>query len=288
MRTPMWVFSGVNILNIVISTALVYGLGPIEPWGVDGIVTGTLISRMLGGLFLFGLLLRGVSGLKAEWSELHFGGETVQRILSIGAPAAYEGILNWAGQVVFLRIISQCGEAAFAAHMVGVRVEALAYLPAIAWGSAAATMVGQSLGANQTERALQSGHEAVKQCAIVGVSTMLLFTFGASFIYSIMHNDPEVRSLGAQAFPLVGLAQVPQIWSIVYFFAMRGAGETKFALWTTLCATYLIRIPLGYYFGIHLQMGLLGAWIGMSLDMCFRGVASVWKYRTETWLHTKV
>lgn len=288
MRTPMWVFSGVSVLNIIVSTVLVYGLGPIQPWGVDGIVAGTIVARISGGVFMLVCLIRGVDGLSLIWKELHFRGETARRILWIGVPAAAEGLVMWAGHAVFLRVISSLGPASFAAHIVGIRVEAITYLPAVAWGAAAATMVGQSLGAENRERAVHAGHEATWQCCLFGILITLWFTLGADGIYALMHGDPTVREIGVPAFRVVGLFQIPLILGIVYFAALRGAGETRAPLVITAVTTYLVRIPLGYYLGVTLEMGLMGAWMGMNMDMLARGLLATWRFTSRRWLETRV
>ena len=153
MRAPMWVFGSVSILNVIVSTILVNGTPYSPALGVDGIVLGTLIARICGGLFILILLIAGRSGLSLQLRQMRLGGETVKRILAIGIPSALEGLVMWIGHALFLRVISNIGQTEFAAHIIGVRVEAITYLPAVAYGAAAATMVGQSLGAQNKDRA---------------------------------------------------------------------------------------------------------------------------------------
>lgn len=288
MKTPMWVFGSVSILNVIVSTTLVRGWGSLQPMGVNGIVIGTLIARVSGGVLILGLLMKGTSGLSLNIRELRLRGETVRRILAIGIPSAIEGLVMWLGHAIFLRVISSIGEAEFAAHIIGVRIEALTYLPAIAYGAAAATMVGQSLGANNRDRATKAGHEAALQCSILGIFITIWFTLGAAWIYTNMHQDLEVQAVGIPAFRIVGLFQIPLILSIVYFAAIRGAGATKLPLIVAIVTTYFVRIPLGYYFGVHLEMGLMGAWVGMNADMLVRGIIATWLFWSKRWISTKV
>jgi len=288
MRTPMFIFGVVNILNVIFSTTLVYGLGPVPVLGVDGIVLGTVIARVSGGLIFLGCLWHGVKGLTLDSRELRLGGEIIHRILRIGAPAAAEGIVMWIGHVIFLRMVSGLGSAAFAAHIIGIRVEALTYLPAVAWGAAAATMVGQSLGAGQPERAYRAGHEAALQCALFGVAITLWFTLGAEGIYAMMHQDELVRKTGSFPFQIVGLFQIPLILSIVYCSSLRGAGDTVFPLVSAFITTYLVRLPIAWYCAEKLNMGLMGAWMGMNIDMLMRGVFATWWFTSRRWLKTRI
>ncbi len=288
MRTPMLIFSAVNIINVIASTLLVYGPGPLPSLGVDGIVTGTIIARSTGGLLMTAVLIRGVSGLKLIPSELKLRDAVVGRILRIGIPAALDGVVMWLGHYVFLRIIGGFGEAAFAAHVVGIRVEAITYLPAVAWAAAAATMIGQSLGAGDPPRARRAGHEAVLQCGLLGVVITVVFFFGAHAIYAFMHNSPAVVEVGAPAFRLAALFQLPLIIAIVYIGGLRGAGDTRVPMWITLITTLGVRLPVAYVCGVVLEGGLYGAWIGMCADMFLRGLLAAVRFTLGGWLHVRV
>ncbi|MFO1093446.1 MAG: MATE family efflux transporter [Planctomycetaceae bacterium] len=133
MRTPMLIFAVVAALNAAASTLLVFGAGPIPSLGIDGIVLGTVVARTTGGVLMTISLARGISGLQLKPSELCVVDHTVRRILSVGIPAALDGLAMWGGHFVFLTIIGRFGQTAFAAHTIGIRVEALTYLPAVAW-----------------------------------------------------------------------------------------------------------------------------------------------------------
>lgn len=288
MRTPMWIFGIVNLINVAFSFALVYGWGPFPSLGVDGIVIGTIIARVAGG-FIFAVgLWRGVRGLKLIPHEVRPFGDISRRILRIGTPAGVEGLTIWIAHVLFLRIISGLGQTSFAAHIVGVRVEAISYLPAVAWGAAAATLVGQSLGAGNPQRAYEAGHEATLQASLFGMIMTLWFSLGAEQIYTLMHQDPAVREVGIFPFRIVGLFQIPLIIGIVYSSALRGAGDTVFPLASALLVTYGIRLPIAWYCTEHLHLGLLGAWMGMNMDMLTRGIMALWWYSRKKWLKTKV
>ncbi|MCA8994356.1 MAG: MATE family efflux transporter [Planctomycetaceae bacterium] len=288
MRTPMVILGIINVLNVIMSTAMVYGWGPLEPWGVDGIVMGTTISRILGGVLLLAYLSFERMGLVLKLSDWRLRGETVRRILSVGTPAAGEGLLTWIGHVIFLSMIGRLGETAYNAHIIGVRVEAISYLPAVAWGSAAATLVGQSIGANKPDRAWEAGHEAAMQCGLFGVLTTLLFVVRSDLVFALMHNETSVRELGVPALRLLGAFQIPLMLAIVYAHCLRGAGDTRYPVVIAIITTYVIRIPVGYFFGFVLGMGFFGVWIGMTIDISFRWILNATRYWSKKWLHVKV
>ncbi|GAB4162556.1 MAG: MATE family efflux transporter [Planctomycetaceae bacterium] len=290
-RSPMYIIGFVSLMNLVASPILVFGLGPIPALQVDGIVFGTLIARVSGGILMMGALARGLSGLKLSLHEFRLRGKTVRNILRIGIPAALDGVLIWIAQMVFLKIINQIQQlepGAYPAHMIGIQMEALTYLPAVAWGQAAATMVGQSLGAGDKSRAKRVGHEAAFQCGLLAVVITLLFFFGADFIYHQMHRDSQVRAVGIPAFRINALFQVSLAVSIVYVYALRGAGDTRYPLVINVLGIVGVRLPLAYYLGITCDLGLLGAWLGMGGDMTVRALLVTMRFFRGRWTEIAV
>ena len=303
MRTPMLILGLVNVINVSVSTTLTFGIGPFPGWGwheplipalgVRGIVYGTLVARCSGGLLMLLALRHGVRGLKLERREWKLRGKTARGILRIGGPAAVDGLVVWCGHFLFLMVIANLaegdlGSAILAAHVVGVTVEAVTYLPAFAWGTAAATMIGQSLGAENPARALQVGHEATRQCGTLALIIGLIFFFGAGPIFSLMHQDPTVREIGVPALRMLAFFQIPLVFSIIYVFALRGAGDTVYPLVFSTIGVIGIRVPLAYLFGIVLDGGLIGAWIGMGVDVVTRAVLVTIRYQRGHWLTTRV
>lgn len=293
MRTPMLLFAVINGVNVVASYSLVYGVGPIPSLGVNGIVIGTVIARTTGGLLIAWLLLRGQSGLRVRLGWMRVHAQRMWRILRIGLPAGADGAAMWVGHFCFLMIIARLkpevlSEVYYAAHIVGIRVEALTYLPAMAWSAAAATMVGQALGAKDERRARRSGHEAVLQCGLLSVGIATFYFTCAEWIFQVMHKEPMVWAAGVQPFRILAVLQPLLVVAIVYIGALRGAGDTRFPLIITLFGTLVIRLSLAYTFGVVLELGLLGAWMGMFADMIWRSLLAAWRYRTGRWAQVRV
>lgn len=293
MKTPLVIFTVVNVSNVIISPLLVYGPGPLPALGVNGIVAGTVSARCIGALLTIVFLARGTSGLKLKRRELPVSRALSWRILRIGLPAAADGAIMWSGHFLFLAIISRLaadplGQAYFAAHIVAVRVEAFSYLPAMAWSAATATMIGQALGAALPDRARRAGHEGVIQCVSLNILVALGFYLGAEQIYQIMSTDQLVRDVGVKPFRYLAILQPALVASIVYVGGLRGAGDTRFPLLMSVVGTVLIRVPVGYFFGIVLNGGLLGAWMGMFADNIWRLIASVVRFVRGRWIYTRI
>jgi MATE family multidrug resistance protein len=300
MVSPLRVLLATNLINILVSTACTWGLlwpGSslvlIPALGVKGIVTGTTAAHICGAVLMTRLLFSCRSRLHVSRGDFGLHRATIERVLRIGGPAALGGLCTFVGHFSFLMVIARLSSkgfdgATFSAHVVGVRIEALSYLPVEAFGIAAATLIGQALGAHQIERARQVGHEALRQCLwYAGLMTILFFLF-APRIYAWMHSDPAVAAAGVPAFRLMALYQVPNAILIVYVNALRGAGDTRFPLFCSLVGNVLVRVSIGYLCGVHWQLGLFGAWIGMGADNLLRSALVSWRYLGGRWTQTRV
>ncbi len=279
-RTPMLIYVIVSVFNVFAAYSFVYGLGPLPGMGVSGIVIGTVCARVFGGLLMVGGYARGFRGLKLSLKQWTLRGETVSRILRIGIPAAADGALAWIGIFLFLMVVSRgtsgvSDDVSLAAHVVGVRIEALTYLPADAWGFAAAAMVGQALGAGDPNRARKSGHAAAFQCSVLALVMSVLYYVAAGPIYAFMHSNPQVVEVGIPAFKLLAVFQIPLVVGTIYVHALRGAGDTRYPLWINLFGIFVVRLPLAYLFRVVLKGGLFGAWIGMCSDLGIAGRTGV-------------
>lgn len=306
MLTPMLILSGVNVINMLIATTLVFGTeadsflaplaqftGHIDSWGVDGIVTATLTARLLGGAVMMLALARGVSGLKLSPRLMWPDRVDVGRILKVGVPAAIEGGTMWCGQWVFLEIISKLGTIAdgsayTAAHMIGMDTEALTYLPATAWGYAAASLVGQYLGAGQPEMARRVTTEASRHALVIALIGAIVYLIGADWIYHVMTQEEPVREIGPPALRFLSWYQFPLAVVIVYLQAIRGSGATAAVLKINFVGIFLVRLPIAYLMGIHFRLGLIGAWSGMCADVVVRAVLAVLYFRKGGWAQIRI
>lgn len=304
MKRPMAVLGAISVLNMLVSVALVYGVGPesalwfpvtvVGPQGVYGIAGGTVAARLAGGVIMLAVLFRGSEPIRLQLSLLRFDRAIIGRLSHLGRYAGLDSIINWCGQFTFLMIIRRVvvegvhDDAVFAAHVIGIQVEAITYLPAIAWGSAAATMIGQSMGAKKLKRAYQAGLEATAQCCVLGLLVTVVFFYGSQAIYELMHTDEQVVRVGVPAFQAMSWFQVPLIILLVLRVALQGAGDTRWPMLATVVGIFCLRLPGAWFFGVYLQMGLLGAWTGMFFDIIFRCLLMSWRYLKARWLRIKV
>ncbi len=301
MTSPMIMLGVINVLNMVVSYGLVHGIDVgsadtttlLDPMGVRGIVLGTLAARVTGGLLMLVVLGRGLSGLHVHIAKLRPDYGVIRRILQIGVPAGIDGGVMWFGHFLFLTVIAKLDHSTgqtfnMAAHTIGIQVEAITYLPAVAWGQATSTLIGQSLGAGEKERAYRAGHEGVLQCGLLAIAISLVFYFGATEIFGLMSESAEVQRIGVPAFRMLAFVQIPLVAAIVYVSSLRGAGDSRYPMLITITSVMTIRVPVAYLGGIVLDGGLVGAWIGMCADVCVRSLLSTIRYARGKWVDTRI
>lgn len=288
-RTPMYIFLVINLINIVVSGWLVFGQG----MGVLGIAAGTVAARAVGGGLAVYKMRRGLREMALRKREMRPDVENLGRMLRIGGPAAADVSIMAVAQLLFIGIIARTaiGEAAtanYAAHVIAMRMEALSFLPAVAWGTASATLCGQYLGARLDARARRAGFMAAGQAAIVTSGIGLLFFLLADWIYAMMSQDPLVREVGPPAFRIMAFVQPILGVAIVFIMSLRGVGDTRVTMVFSVIGGLLLRVPGAYIGGIVLEGGLIGAWCGMWADNIAKCIMGAARFAHGGWQRVRV
>ncbi|MEQ9460855.1 MAG: MATE family efflux transporter [Phycisphaeraceae bacterium] len=270
-RTPFRIMVAVNIINVVTSILFVRGPEPIGGWGVSGIAAGTAVAWLVGGVLTVVVLVRGESGVRLMpmWLRPHW--HTMKRIVRVGVPQLLESLGIWAGNFAVLALVGRfAGDGLIGAHMIAIRIESISFLGGFAVAQAAATLVGQYLGARDPRRATL----AALSCTGIGIGLMSLF--GLSFVLlpvwwvGWFSDVPAHLTVTPELLWICGWAQPLFAVSIVLSSALRGAGDTKATMWLSFVSLFGIRLPLVLFFGWYLELGLVGVWYGLCLEWVFR------------------
>jgi multidrug resistance protein, MATE family len=282
-RTPLLVMAVVNLLNIVVAWLLVNGQFGLPQLGVEGAAFGALAGRLVGGLMVVGLLLKGRSGLQLRWCDLRLDPGVIRRIARIGFPVGFEQLIFRLGMLVYIRLVAALGTVAFAAHQVALNAESISFMPGYGFAVATTTLVGQGLGARDPERAERDAYTA----GYIGAGLMsvmgVCFILFPEALISFFTTDPEVIDQGVEPLRLAGLAQPFLAAMMVFGGGLRGAGDTLTPMCINGSGVWLLRIPLALLFTRVFPWGLLGVWIAMSLDMGIRGMLLFFLFRRGRW-----
>ncbi len=283
-KAPMKVNMIISVLNFVLNLVLVYGLLGMPALGVLGAGLATTIARVSGSLLLFGSYLGRHTVLPPRLKEdFRIDKPVVMRILRIGLPSAGERVLMSSSSVFYQKMVAGLGTVSYAAHTIGINAESISYMPGQAFSVAATTLVGQNLGAGKPDIAERSTYEALKMACLLVSIMGLVFLFWPEALMGLYTTDLEVIRLGSIYLRIMAFCQIHQAFGFVFTGGLRGAGDTKFPMWVTAVANWLIRLSLTYYLINVAKTGVSGAWWAMAADGLFKGLASWFWFRSGRW-----
>lgn len=302
-KTPMHVNALANIVNVAGNFFLIFPsrelavdlpiLGEISMWvpgaglGIIGAAIATAVARGLAGVIVLYIMFSGRNGVRVNFT-LKPDFAILRRVIKIGLPASGERLIMSGGQMLFSVIVLGLGTAQYAAHHLAIVAESLSYMPGFGFSMAATTLVGQGLGAGNPDLAERSGFTTWKLGAIVMCVMGVLFLTIPEYLIMIFNRDPEIIRYGAMCLRLEALAQLPFSASSILTGALRGAGDTVPPLIIAIVGRWVVRLTLAWYLVIQLDMGLLGAWTAMVVDLWVRGVVTFLRFKGGRWKSIKV
>lgn len=278
-RTPLYATLIVNILHVVVAYPLIYGKWGFPAMGVKGAAIAIAISECLGAAFLFTRSLERRYIVLSRSLEMRLTTMT----LRLGWPIFVDRFLQNAGSMLFAKVILLYGTTVYAAHQVGLAIEAISFMPGYGIAVAAATMVGQNLGAGRPDDARLSAYEANRLAVILMASMALLFFFFPYVLLRAFTSDPEVISYGILYMKIVAFAQVPLAITMVLTGSLRGAGDTGFIMFATIAGMWLIRLPITALLATVFHAQIRTVWAVMILDWLARMSLLLWRYRKQRW-----
>ena len=278
-KTPLGASLIVNILHVVVAYPLIYGMFGAPALGVKGAAIAIAVSESMGALFLLVRSLIKRYLIVGRRLESRFTAMTIR----IGYPILIDRLLQNAGSMVFAKVILLYGTSVYAAHQVGLAIEAFSFMPGYGIAVAAATMVGQNLGAGRHDDARLSAFEANRLAVALMAFMGFVFFFFPYVLLRIFTSDPEVIRYGILYMKIVAFAQVPLAITMVLAGSLRGAGDTGFIMFATIAGMWLVRLPVTALLATVFKAGISLVWSVMILDWLVRMGLLTWRYRKQRW-----
>jgi putative MATE family efflux protein len=276
----LWIAS---IINIILCPVL------INYYGLKGAAIATVIGRSTGVLYQCYHLFRGSGILKFYRHQFRFNAAIIKSIVTIAWPATFQFIIASGSWIILARLVAETGgTTASAGYQIAIRNVVFFILPAWGLSNAAATLVGQNLGAQQLERAEQSVMLTAKYNAIFMSFVMLLFLFFASPIIRIFTQDAAVVRIGAQSLQIIGSAYIFYGIGMVMTQALNGAGDTKTPTIIYFIGFWLFQIPLAYLLAKGLDMQSTGAFIAIPVAETLIALIAWYYFKKGKWKEVKV
>lgn len=278
-KTPMRILIFSNIVNMALLPILIYGWGPIPRLGVYGAAWATIIAESWGALLFLRFLRSTTIGpeifhrLRADWSM-------IWRLLRIAFPRSLQRGLEVLAAVILIRIVAEFGTAAVAAYGIGFRLDLAFKSPGWGLGTAADTLVGQSLGAQKPSRAEKSAWVVAGLYVMLNAVAGLLFILVPERVMAFFTVDPEVIQLGVPYLQLMYWGFLFMAVGMIFERALGGSGDTVSPLVITGIGLMGLKIPLALFLPHSLGFGVFGLWLAIAVSYGAWGVAmALWFHR---------
>jgi putative MATE family efflux protein len=272
-----------NAVNIVLDPCLIFGIGPFPEMGLTGAAVATTIGRGTGVLYQLRALSRRSSRISIQWSQIKVVPGVMWRLFRVSAFGIFQFLVSTASWVVLVRIVSTFGEAAIAGYTLALRILIFFFMPAWGMSNAAATLVGQNLGAKQPQRAERSvWMTAWFNMAFLG-SVGFLFILFAEFFIGLFTSEPEVVRFGVSCLRIVAYGYVVYALGMVMVQAFNGAGDTVTPTVINIVCFWIVEIPLAFVLAVSLEIGPDGVYYAILVAEMLMAVVATLMFRRGRW-----
>lgn len=281
----LWIANGFNIL---LDPLLIFGWGPIPAMGIEGAAIATTIGRGIGVATQLWILAKGGKHIQAKLSHLYWDAKVIASILRTSLGGIGQMIVAMTSWIFLMRILADLGSEAVAGSTIAIRIMLFTLMPAWGLSNAAATLVGQNLGAGNPDRAESAVWKIgfYNMIFLVGVSAVYLFFNQA--LMGIFTDDAGVIAVGAKWLKILSYSYFVYGWWMVSTQAFNGSGDTKTPTKINLVFFWLIQIPLSYYLAINLDWGYSGVFWGVFFSETSVGLFTLWLFTRGKWKTMKV
>ena len=277
-----------NLINLILDPCLIFGLGPFPELGVAGAAVATTIGRGTGVVYQFWVLARGTSRIKIRPVEIRLVPKVMRTLLRVSTGGIFQVLVATCSWVALVRIIAIFGSTAVAGYTIAIRVVIFSILPAWGMANAAATLVGQNLGAGKPDRAERSAWlTGLYNMVFLGCIAVLFLIFGEAII-GLFSQDPGVLSIGVECLRIISYGYLFYALGMVLVQAFNGAGDTTTPSLINFFCYWLFQIPLAYWLAVSSGMGPKGVFWAIAIAETMITVAGAGLFRLGRWKKRQV
>lgn len=281
----LWVANG---LNIVLDPILIFGLGPIPAMGIEGAAIATNIGRGAGVAMQLWILFHGGKHIRVAASQLALSLPVLINILRTSLGGIGQMIVAMTAWIFLMRILASLSNEAVAGATIAIRIMMFTMMPAWGLSNAAATLVGQNLGAGQPGRAESAVWRIGLYNMILLIGVSLLFFFFNRPLIAVFSDDPQVIAIGAEWLRILSYSYFVYGWWMVSVQAFNGAGDTMTPTWINLVFFWLIQIPLCYVLAVPMGGAHSGVFWGIFISETSVGLFTLWLFTRGRWKRARV
>ncbi len=279
-----------NIVNVVFNYLLIGGNLGFPALGVKGAAVATVIGTFVAML----MALRSVSSMEGTlflWRggrAWRFDSKTLRSLVDIGSSTLADQLFLRIGFLLYVMVVAHLGTNAFAAHQIGMNILTISFALGDGLSVAAITLVGQSLGAGRQDLAKIYGGFCQRVGLVCSVGLSVIFLVAGKPLFGLFTTEEEVLAYAPMLMFFIVIIVLLQVPQVIFGGCLKGGGDTRFVALVSLVSVAFIRPFSGWLFVYPLNMGLLGAWIGLTMDQFMRMILTFTRFKSNKWLNIKI
>jgi len=277
-----------NLINLLLDPCLIFGVGPFPRLGVTGAAVATLIGRSSGVAYQFWMLTNGSSRVRLRARHLRLVPAVIKSLIRVSATGVLQFLIAHTSWLVLVRIISTFGSLAVAGYTIGIRIFMFIVLPSWGMSGAAATMVGQNLGAKKPGRAERAVYVTAGYNAIYLAAMAAALIFAPHLVVSFFSTDPIVSKYAADCLRIIGYGNLTYALGMVMVQAFNGAGDTVRPTLINIVSFWLCEIPLAWFLANRTSMGVNGVFTAIPIANTVMTVISLIVFTRGSWKRRRI
>jgi MATE family, multidrug efflux pump len=277
-----------NIINIILDPLFIFGVGPFPELGVEGAAVATTIGRATGVIYQLYHLFKGKGIIKIHSENWKVDWTIIKNLINVSAGGTGQFIIASASWIFLMRIMAHFGSMALAGYTIAIRVIIFTIMPAWGMANAAATMVGQNLGAKQPDRAEKSVWRAGFFNMIFMIAVMIIFLLFAKTIVSFFTSETQVIQYATQCLTIISVGYIFFSYGMIIAQSFNGAGDTRTPTILNFFAFWCIQIPLAYILAITFSLGPEGLFSSIVISETLLTIAGIIIFKRGKWKEVKI
>lgn len=277
-----------NLINIGLDPVFIFGFGPIPAMGATGAAVATTIGRSVGVAFQLYILWKGSRQLRLYWRHFKLHLPTIKKVMNIASTGSLQFFIASASWIFLARLVADFGTDVYAGYFFAIRLILFALLPAWGMANAAATLVGQNLGAKQSERAASSVWRASIFNALFLFSVQIIFFFAARPLLELFTTSEAAIEAGVTTLRIICAGYLFFGIGMVLGQSFGGAGDTRTPTWVNFICFWLLEIPLAYFLVKTLNWGLEGVLWSIAFSETMLAIVLIFLFRKGKWKTVEV
>ncbi len=272
-----------NLVNLALDPCFIFGLGPFPKLGVTGAAVSTLIGRSCGVLYQLWILGSGRSRVSIRFSDLRVVPSVIASLIRVSTTGILQFAISHTSWILLVRIISSFGSAAVAGYTIGIRIFIFAVLPSWGLSGAAATMVGQNLGARKPERAVRAVYLTCSYNLAIMGTVAVAFIFFPQWLVGIFTSDPAVAPAAIDCLRIIGCGNLVYAVGMVMVQTFNGAGDTVTPTLINIAGFWVCEIPIAWALAYPAGLGVRGVFISIPVAELVMTVLAVTMFMRGRW-----